>query len=73
MAVHELGRIADGVAGNRALAAAVDGFVFNGTMHDLEAELRQEAVPEGQQLIHVESHWDAHGAARRLFVDRKLL
>ena len=73
MAVHELGRIADGVAGNRALAAAVDGFVFNGTMHDLEAEVRQKAVPEGQQLIHVESHRDAHNAARRLFIDGELL
>ena len=39
MAVHELGWIADGVAGNRALAAAVDGFVFNRTMHNLEAEM----------------------------------
>ena len=73
MAVHELGRIADGIAGNRALAAAVDGFVFNRTMHDLEAEMREKAVPEGQQLIHVESHRDTHDAARRLFVDGELL
>ena len=38
MAVHQLGRIADGVAGDGSLTKTVNCFVFNRTVYNLEAQ-----------------------------------
>ena len=38
MAVHQLGRIADGVAGDGSLTKTVNSFVFNRTVYNLEAQ-----------------------------------
>ena len=73
MAVHQLGRIADGVARDGSLTKTVNGFIFNRTVYNLEAQAAEQCVPEGKQLIHIQAHRYTHNAAFRRFVNRQFL
>ena len=73
MAVHQLGRIADGVAGDGSLTKTVNCFIFNRTMDNLEAQAGEQGIPEGKQLVHIQAHRYTHNAAFRRFVNRQFL
>ena len=70
VAVHQLGRIADGVAGDGSLTKTVNSFVFNRTMDNLEAQAGEQSVPKGEQLIHIQAHRYTHNAAFGCFINR---
>ena len=66
MAVHKLCREADRVAGDGLLTALIKLSGRGGGVVHFEFQLGEEAVPEGVQLVHIESHRDAQLAADTL-------
>ena len=62
MTVHELSRVADGIAGDGVLPHAINIFIFNRTGHNLKAQMIEQPLPKGQQLVHIEAHGNAHHA-----------
>ena len=66
MAVHQLCREADRVARDRLLTALVELAVRERRVHDLELQLREEAVPERVKLEHIQSHRNSQLAAESL-------
>ena len=62
--VAKLRRIADGLGRHRLDARLVGLLVRLIRQHDRETQLREERVPEGVVLVHVEGAGDTHGAMR---------
>ena len=63
MTVHELSRVADGIAGDGVLPHAINALILDGTGHNLKAQMIEQPLPKGQQLVHIEAHGNAHHAA----------
>ena len=62
MSVHELCREAYRVRGDGMLTAQVQLPVGGGRGHGLKAKIREEGMPEGQQLIEIQPHGQADPA-----------
>ena len=58
--VSQLGREADRVAGDGRLAGQVQAAAGHGAAVHREAQLREEGVPEREQLPHIQSQRDAY-------------
>ena len=61
--MHKLGGIANSVAGNGVLPQAINALILDGTGHNLKAQMIEQPLPKGQQLVHIEAHRNAHHAA----------
>ena len=63
VSVHQLSGIANSVAGNGVLPQAINALILDGTGHNLKAQMIEQPLPKGQQLVHIEAHRNAHHAA----------
>ena len=68
MPMHQLSGIANSVAGNGVLPQAINALILDGTSHNLKAQMIEQPLPKGQQLVHIEAHGNAHKATLRRFV-----
>lgn len=59
MAVHQLRRETNRIAGNGMLAPQIQLGIGQGRRFHAEAQILKETVPERQQLIHIQAHGDS--------------
>ena len=56
MSVDQFGREAHGIRGNGGLAGEIQIARGEGRHDNVKAERREEGMPEGQKLIHIQAH-----------------
>ena len=66
MAVHQLRRETNCIAGNGMLAPQIQLGIGQGRRFHAEAQILKETVPERQQLIHIQAHGDSNRSSRSL-------
>ena len=64
--MHQLGRETDGITGDGALPFQIQLAARQRRGDNLKAQFREQGVPEGKQLIHIQPHRNADFAARPL-------